>query len=96
MIEVGACVNAGFFFSPAGWGSPAGGALFCLATKETKMPGARLLGDLLALNGEIKRTRLRLRHLLILRHLQTAGARLAIDGAGKRNGLIIFSLLAQR
>jgi len=40
-----------------------------------------LLGDLLVFDGEIKRTRLRLRQLLILRHLQTAGARLRNQNA---------------
>jgi len=51
-------------------------AYFCLAAKVAKRQSARSLGDLLVFDDEIKRTRLRLRQLLILRHLQTAGARL--------------------
>jgi len=51
-------------------------AYFCLAAKVAKRPSARLLCDLLKLNGEIKRTRLRLKQLLILRHFRVAGIRL--------------------
>ena len=60
------------------------------------MPGARLLGDLLTLNGEIKRTRLGLRHLLILRHFRAAGARLRNRRRTKRNLFNIFCSLSQR
>jgi hypothetical protein len=39
----------GGFFGMKGWSLPR--VFFCLATKETKMPSARLLGDLLVLDG---------------------------------------------
>jgi len=68
------------------------GPSFVWQQKKQKCLSARLLGDLLVFDGEIKRTRLRLRQLLILRHLQTAGARLHNQSAQTSRGNIFLKL----
>jgi len=78
------------------------GPSFVWQQKKQKCPSAQSLGDLLVFDGDprpqaeqakqIKRTRLRLRQLLILRHLQTAGARLRNQSAQASRGSIFLKL----